>query len=960
MDEFFHGPSSGAAINPECLSAEEKLRDSEERYHSLFANMMDGFAFCKMIFNQKNKPIDFVYLEVNDNFEKITGLKRENVLGKKITQAIPGIKEGNPELFEVCGRVALTCKNEKFEIFFKQLSLWLSVSVYCPKIGYFAAIFEDITKRKQAQEAIEENEKRLNRSQEIAHLGSWELDLITNKLTWSDEVYRIFGLKPQEFGATYQAFLDAVHPEDRDAVDGAYSGSLRDGRDSYEIDHRVVRTLTGEIRVVHEKCYHMRDGSGKIIRSIGMVHDVTEQKKVEQELWQAKSDWERTFDTVPDFIAILDNNHRIVRANKAMTEQLGVTPQQAIGQSCYSCVHGTSLPPEFCPHAKTLRDGKEHVAEVHEARLGGDFLVSTTPLRDEKDTVIGSVHVARNITERKKAEEAVNKLNRHLRAISNSNQTLMQATDQALLTQEICNIIVHDCGYTLVWVGLAEHDKNKTVRPVAFAGFNKDYIDSLNITWADKPSGRGPTGTVIRTGEPYVCRNMNSDPNFKPWGEQALKRKFTASLALPLFTLEKEPFGALNIYSQEPDPFSNEEIKLLTELANDFAYGIEMLKLRKEKEQSTEVLRKQAELIDLSPDAIMVKKLDGTITFWSKGAENLYGWTKEEALGESTYSLFRTKFSDPIEDIILKLKQSGEWAGELVHRTKDNCEVVVQSWWLGKPDEQGNIREILESNVDVTDRKKIQSKLEENASQLEEYANQMEKLANERAKQLNQAERLITIGQTAGMVGHDIRNPLQAIVGELYLVRDELQSLPSSHVKKNLQESIANIEENLFYIDKIVADLQDYTKPLSPSKEKVNVAKVIEEALLIVTIPNNLEVSIKISEGFPQLTADFSMLKRVFINLIQNAVQAMPNGGSLKITAHCKDKHAFINVEDTGEGIPEEAKSKLFTPLFTTKSKGQGFGLAVVKRLIEAQGGKISFESKLDKGTIFTAQLPLT
>ena len=175
-----------------------------------------------------------------------------------------------------------------------------------------------------------------------------------------------------------------------------------------------------------------------------------------------------------------------------------------------------------------------------------------------------------------------------------------------------------------------------------------------------------------------------------------------------------------------------------------------------------------------------------------------------------------------------------------------------------------------------------------------------------------------------------------------------------------MQEGIASIEENLFYIDKIVADLQDYTKPLRPSKEKVDIAKVIEETLLIVSIPNNLEVSISIAEGFPQFTADFSMLKRVFINLIQNAVQAMPNGGSLKIVAYCKDNYAFVSVEDTGEGIPEEAKSKLFTPLFTTKSKGQGFGLAVVKRLVEAQGGKISFESKLGKGTIFTVQLPLT
>jgi len=145
-------------------------------------------------------------------------------------------------------------------------------------------LISDITERQRAEELLSENEARLKRSQEIAHLGGWELDLVNNRLTWSDEVYRIFGLQPQEFGATYEAFLEAVHPEDRAAVNEAYSGSLREGRDTYEIEHRVVRKATGEIRTVHEKCQHFRDENGKIIRSVGMVHDITGRKAAEEEI----------------------------------------------------------------------------------------------------------------------------------------------------------------------------------------------------------------------------------------------------------------------------------------------------------------------------------------------------------------------------------------------------------------------------------------------------------------------------------------------------------------------------------------------------------------------------------------------------------------------------------------------------------------------------------------------------
>ena len=161
-----------------------------------------------------------------------------------------------------------------------------------------------IIERKKTEALLAENRNRLEKTQEMAHLGSWELDVVNNVLTWSDEVYRIFGLKPQEFRATYEAFLDAVHPDDRAAVDAAYYDSLRKGKDTYRIEHRVLRKSTGEIRIVYEKCEHIRDASGKIIRSVGMVHDITNRKMAENALRESAEEWQRTFDSISDMIFI--------------------------------------------------------------------------------------------------------------------------------------------------------------------------------------------------------------------------------------------------------------------------------------------------------------------------------------------------------------------------------------------------------------------------------------------------------------------------------------------------------------------------------------------------------------------------------------------------------------------------------------------------------------------------------
>jgi signal transduction histidine kinase len=267
-------------------------------------------------------------------------------------------------------------------------------------------------------------------------------------------------------------------------------------------------------------------------------------------------------------------------------------------------------------------------------------------------------------------------------------------------------------------------------------------------------------------------------------------------------------------------------------------------------------------------------------------------------------------------------------------------------------DERGKAVGIWSIVRDISDQKVLQNKLEQ-------YARVLEKLITERTKRLKDSERLAAIGQTAGMVGHDLRNPLQTIMGELYLAKFDINSLPENEAKINLQESIHVIEEQAIYMDKIVSDLQAFVQPIKIDKKLTNLKELVGSVLSSSTIPSNVALQTYIEDNFPEINADSLLIKRVLINLVTNAVQAMPDGGKLTLTSKVHPQgQVSVTVEDNGVGIPEEIKPQIFTPLFTTKPRGQGFGLAVCKRVIEAHGGAISFESQEGKGAKFTIQFP--
>ncbi len=262
------------------MLAEEALRESENKLRLFIEHAPAAIAMLDS---------DMKYLAASRRWFKAYGVKEQDIIGRSHYDVSPDI----PDRWKVIHRRVLAGSIERNEAdpwvradghtdwIRWELRPWYT---HNNEIGGLIIFSENISDLKRAEVALKENEERLKKAQEMAHLGSWELDLVTNVLIWSDEVYRIFGLEPQEFSATYEAFLERVHPDDRAAVEGAYSGSVRKDRDTYQIEHRVVRKNTGEIRYVHEKCQHMRDKAGKIIRSIGMVHDITELKLTEERI----------------------------------------------------------------------------------------------------------------------------------------------------------------------------------------------------------------------------------------------------------------------------------------------------------------------------------------------------------------------------------------------------------------------------------------------------------------------------------------------------------------------------------------------------------------------------------------------------------------------------------------------------------------------------------------------------
>jgi diguanylate cyclase (GGDEF)-like protein/PAS domain S-box-containing protein len=333
-------------------------------------------------------------------------------------------------------------------------------------------------------------------------------------------------------------------------------------------------------------------------------------------------------------------------------------------------------------------------------------------IRDSQGNEIKRIGTHQDITDRKRAEEELRQLNRELRAVSECNQVLIRAEDEQSLVESVCRIVCEDAGYRMAWVGYAEHDEAKTVRPVAMAGFGAENLGQAGITWADNQSGRGPSGSAIRSGNIEVIDDFMNDPRVAPWHEAGVRYDYRSAISLPLKGEGGNTFGVLSIFSDETCAFSVEERRLLEELANDLAFGIVTLRAREEHNRAEEQIRIAATAFE-AQEGIVITDVEQKILRVNRAFSEITGYPAQEVVGE-TPKLFKSDIHDKsyFEEMWGSIQRLGVWQGEIWNRRKNG---EVYPAWLNITavcNPSGDVTHYVGTMIDIKERKEAERKIE--------------------------------------------------------------------------------------------------------------------------------------------------------------------------------------------------------------------------------------------------------
>jgi two-component system, LuxR family, sensor kinase FixL len=374
------------------------------------------------------------------------------------------------------------------------------------------------------------------------------------------------------------------------------------------------------------------------------------------------------------------------------------------------------------------------------------------------------------------------------------------------------------------------------------------------------------------------------------------------------------------------------------------AIAITTLLVERNKAAET-VLREQADLLDVTHDAVFVRGNDDVIRYWNRGAEALYGWSAEEALGNVSHELMHTVFPLPLAEINAILLRDGKWEGEISHTRRDGSVVLVASRWSMQHDEHGQAAAVLETNNDVTAARRAESALEQAQTNLAHV------------------NRVTTLGEMTASIAHEVAQPIAAIVAN---AGAGLRWLSAGNTEE-VQQSLTRISKDGHRATEVISRIRALSMKQPPRKERVNINDAILEVIALVrgrAERGRTELQAQLGRGLPPVSVDRVQIQQVLINLIVNAVEAMgsepESARRLLVSSSGKGGGIEVAVQDNGPGLDAEQTARVFDAFYTTKANGIGMGLAICRSIIEAHDGRLWVEHNDPRGAVFQFSLPST
>ena len=653
-------------------------------------------------------------------------------------------------------------------------------------------------------------------------------------------------------------------------------------------------------------------------------------------------------DTAQDGFWMIDGEGRLVDANPAACAMTGYGRDELLRKNVAELKVGE------IPAAERIRQVQEQGSARFDSWLRRkDGALLRVAVSMSATGLAGGLMVSffRDVTRRREIEEDLRRARRTLLMITRCDEAILRASGEEELLAEICRVIVETGGYRMCWVGIAENDERRSIRPVAHAGHEDGYLAQVDAVWSDAPRGRGPIGVAVREGRIVVGRDFAKDPTLAPWKEAALRRGYASATAVPI-AHGGEKVGVLVLYSADVAAFSEEELRLLAQLADDLGFGVHALRERAARARADVALSEEQDrfraLIERSSDLTLILDGDGTVLFASPASIDVLGMEPRQGVGKLGLDFVHPDDLPRAAEELEALRKDPATTRRMELRVlrADGSYALVEVEGRNLADVPG-VRGIVVNGRDISERNRLRD-------------------------QLQHTQKLDSIGRLAGGVAHDFNNLLTVMLS----CGDDLRRAAAEGTPP-AQETIEDLVGAGQRARDLTGQLLAFARrqpiaplPLDLDGEIRDGARMLRRA-----IGNQVELVEDLQAVGWRVRFDPGLLGQVLMNLALNARDAMPGGGRLVLSTRNvtlapgipppvpeipPGDYVRLGVKDSGTGMTPAVLEHLFEPFFTTKppSAGTGLGLSTVYGIVKQGGAWLGVRSSPGEGSEFRIWFP--